>query len=439
MATIFLSAGEASGDHYGAEVMAVLRVRRPEVEFFGLGGLAMAGAGLERVVRAEDVAVMGVTEIVRHVPRILREYRRLVRAIRERRPAVAVLIDFPDVNFRLAKQLKRIGVPVVWFVSPQLWAWKRGRLRWVQERVDRMLVIFPFEERFYRARGVEAEFVGHPLAGESSAPNSREAFAAKAAELHQDQWKYVGPLPLEDSWAKPNAHGSIRYSLDSSKPWIALLPGSRLSEVRQNLPAMVEAAYEISGDYEFLVPVAPTITKEQLVRIQYDTGDLFLSRPKPPRITFVSDARGALSHARASVVASGTATVLAAVVGNPFVVVYRVSPMTFRVAKRLVRYPEEIPAERDADGVLPVAMVNLLAGRRVVPELINERFTAERVVAELRPLLAEGPARAAQIDALRAVRESLWPVGDGRTLGTERVAEVVLELMDRAARDAGAA
>ncbi len=430
MAAIFLSAGEASGDHYGAEVMAGVRARVPEATFFGLGGLGMAAAGLERVVRAEDVAVMGVTEILRHVPRIVREYRRLVGAIRARRPAVAVLIDFPDVNFRLAKQLKRMGVPVVWFVSPQLWAWKRGRLRWVQERVDRMLVIFPFEERFYRARGVEAEFVGHPLAGESSAPGSREAFAVKAAEIHQDQWKYVGPLPVEGSWAKPNAHGAIRYSLDSSKPWIALLPGSRLSEVRQNLPAMIEAAYDISGDYEFLVPVAQTITKEQLVRIQYDTGDLLLSRPKPPRITFVSDARGALLHARASVVASGTATVLAAVVGTPFVVVYRVSGMTFRMAKRLVRYPEEIMAERDADGVLPVAMVNLLAGRRVVPELINERFTAEGVVAELRPLLEDGPVRAAQVEGLRSVRESLWPVGDGRARGTERVAEVVVERME---------
>ncbi len=149
--------------------MEGLRAVMPEAEFTGLGGAEMARAGVVRVVRAEDVAVMGITEIVRHVPRIYGSYRRLVRSIREQRPDVAVLIDFPDVNFRLAKHLRRAGVPVVWFVSPQLWAWKRRRLRWVQERVDRMLVIFPFEESFYRARGVEAEFVGHPLAAAEGA------------------------------------------------------------------------------------------------------------------------------------------------------------------------------------------------------------------------------------------------------------------------------
>ncbi len=389
--------------------MAALRARVPESTFFGLGGLAMAGAGLERVVRAEDVAVMGVTEILRHVPRILREYRRLVRAIRARRPAAAVLIDFPDVNFRLAKHLKRMGVPVVWFVSPQLWAWKRGRLRWVQERVDRMLVIFPFEENFYRARGVQAEFVGHPLAGGTGEVGSREAYA----ERH----------------LFANLAAQSRSShLD--RPWIALLPGSRWKEVTANLPMMLEAAKALGSGYDFLIPVASTLTaesvsdfvlKDLLPKINWDVNS---------SITLVPDARAALEQARASVVASGTATVLAAVVGNPFVVVYRVSAMTFRVAKRLVRYPEEIVAERDAAGVLPVAMVNLLAGRRVVPELINEGFTAERVTAELRGLLEDGPVREGQVEGLRAVRASLWPAGEGRARGTERVAEVVVELME---------
>ncbi len=408
MAVVFLSAGEASGDHYGAEVMAGVRGMRPDSTFFGLGGLAMAAAGLERVVRAEDVAVMGVTEILRHVPRILREYRRLVGAIRTRRPAVAVLIDFPDVNFRLAKHLGRMGVPVVWFVSPQLWAWKRGRLRWVQERVDRMLVIFPFEERFYRARGVKAEFVGHPLAGLASEFISRELYA----ERHL--------------FANPAA--STRGShLD--RQWIALLPGSRWKELTANLPVMLQAAKALGAGYDLLIPVASTLTMEAVSNFVFKELLPELDWNVMSSITLVPDAREALAHARASVVASGTATVLAAVVGNPFVVVYRVSAMTFRVAKRLVRYPEEIVAERDADGVLPVAMVNLLAGRRVVPELINERFTAERVAAELRPLLKDGPERAAQVDGLRAVRESLWPDGEGRARGTERVAEVVVELM----------
>lgn len=211
----------------------------------------------------------------------------------------------------------------------------------------------------------------------------------------------------------------------TARAMVALLPGSRWKEVAANLPEMVRAAEMLGPGYAYVVPVASTIDRGRLEALLREIGSA-------ARVTLVPDAREALEGARASVVASGTATVLAAVVGNPFVMVYRVSPMTFRVAKRLVRYPAEIVAERDADGVLPVAMVNLLAGRRVVPELINERFTAEGVVRELRPLLAEGTAREAQMDGLRAVRESLGPPGDGRARGTERVAEVVVELMERA-------
>src|ERR1017187_8792408 len=176
---IFLSAGEASGDHYGAEIIAELRARLPSAMFIGLGGIGMESAGLERIVRAEDVAHMGLTEVIRHAPYIHSQYRRLVAAIKGGRPDLAILIDFPDVNFRLAKHLRRLGVPVLWFVSPQLWAWKRGRLRLVQRTVDRMMVIFPFEAAFYRARGVDAEFVGHPLAALPLPAVTREAHAAQ--------------------------------------------------------------------------------------------------------------------------------------------------------------------------------------------------------------------------------------------------------------------
>ncbi|WP_433964023.1 hypothetical protein [Tunturiibacter gelidiferens] len=166
-----LTAGEASGDHYGAQLLNELRRRRPRLASFGLGGKEMEAAGFNRIVRAEDVAHMGITEVIRHMPYIYGEYRRLVDAIKERRPDVAILIDFPDVNLRLARELKKLDIPVLYFVSPQLWAWKRRRLRWVQQRVDRMLVIFPFEEKFYRARGVDAAFVGHPLAELPSPPS----------------------------------------------------------------------------------------------------------------------------------------------------------------------------------------------------------------------------------------------------------------------------
>ena len=386
-AKVFLSAGEASGDGYGAELIQVLRARLPEIECFGLGGRRMEAAGLRCVVRAEDVAVMGITEILRHVPRIYASYRRLVGAIRRERPGVVVLIDFPDVNFRLAKVCKRMGVPVVWMVSPQLWAWKRRRLRWVRERVAKMLVIFPFEEGFYRARGVEAEFVGHPLLERAGEDVSRSEFAG-------------------------------RYDLDLEKRWIALLPGSRVKEVAGNLPEMLRAAagLEREESFEYLLPVASTLPREWMEEMMRDWAG------GQPRITLVGEARAALRHARASVVASGTATVEAAVAGNPFVVVYRVSGLTFGLARRLVRYPAEIGAERDAAGNLPVAMVNLIAGERLVPELLQGRFTAEAVMRELQPLLEDGAARERQIVGLAEVRRRM--VGDGPAIG--RVAEVVL-------------
>lgn len=423
---IFVSAGEASGDAYGAAIIRELAAQLPDATFSGLGGVQMESAGQQRVVRAEDVAVMGVTEILRHIPRIYASYRRLVASIKRERPDVAILIDFPDVNFRLAKHLKRAGVPVVWFVSPQLWAWKRGRLRWVQQRVARMMVIFPFEAEFYRARGVEAEFVGHPLLEAETHLRSREEFATA-------------------------------YGLNPDKTWIALLPGSRWKEIRSNLPTLHELAMSdfiaaasagttftgndletpqdpaASTRYEFLLPVASTIRRDALLayiaELNRDHLKYFGPEAAKIRLTLVDDAREALTHARASVVASGTATVLAAVVGNPFVVVYRVSPLTFALAKKLVAYPKEIRAPLDEAGNLPVGMVNLIAGSRLVPELLQERYTAQNVAATLARLLPDGPDRAYQMEGLSQVRARLQASGQGS--GIERVAEAVLRLLGK--------
>ena len=304
----------------------------------------------------------------------------------------------------MAKHLRRAGVPVVWFVSPQLWAWKRGRLRWVQQRVDKMLVIFPFEETFYRQRGVDAEFVGHPLVKSTVMATSREVYAAQ-------------------------------HHLDPAKTWIALLPGSRWKEIRANLPALHElamsdlinssAAYTtFDGDttrqpsdpaaythYEFLLPVASTIEAGALQSYIHELNAEHLRYFGPEastlRLTLVPDAAEALFHARASVVASGTATVLAAIVGNPFVVVYRVSALTFALAKKLVEYPEELEAKRDLNGNLPVSMVNLIAQRRLIPELLQGSFTAANVASALGPLLMDGPERERQMLGLREVRRRL--------------------------------
>lgn len=360
-----------------------LRRRLPHAEFFGLGGQAMQAAGFQRIVRAEDIAVMGITEVIRHMPHIYGEYRRLVRSIRERRPDIAVLIDFPDVNFRLARELKKLNIPVVYFVSPQLWAWKKHRIRWVRDRVTKMFVIFPFEEKYYRERGVDAEFVGHPLADLPLPAITRVDFARK-------------------------------YKLDPAKEWIGLLPGSRRKELRLNLPAMANAAAQLGTDYEYILPSAATLSTEwvRTMAARYTS-----SAP----IHVVEDARAALFYARVSVVASGTATVEAALIGNPFIAVYRLSQLSYAVASRLVKLPH-------------VAMVNLVAGKRVVPELIQKDFTAENVVNALRPLLAASPAREQMQQDLRNVAHALritdqYPTsGCGSIAAIDRLAECVLRL-----------
>ena len=383
---IFLSAGETSGDHYGAELIASLRASLPAARYTGLGGTAMQAAGQRRVVRAEDVAFMGITEVLRHVPRVLNSYRKLVQTIRREQPSVAVLIDFPDVNFRLARHCRCLGIPVIWFVSPQLWAWKRKRLRWVQERVSQMLTIFPFEEPFYRARGVNATFVGHPLAQASLPTVSRSEFAAE-------------------------------HFLNPELPWVALLPGSRRSEIASNFDTLIEAANRLGRNYNFIVPVAAGLQVSSL-------QDAYQAKIQVP-MSWTRDARAALFHSRAAAIASGTATVQAAVLGTPFVTVYRVSNLTFRTAKRLVAYPPEVTAEPDEHGNLPVAMPNLIAGRRISRELLQEQFTAENVAAALRPLLRDGPERDEALTGLRTVREALLPPGD--QTATERLREAVLQ------------
>ncbi len=377
---IFLSAGEASGEHYGVLLMEELRRRVPAARFFGMGGARMAALGFERVVRSEDVAVMGITEVIRHLPRIYREYRRLKQAIRERRPAAAVLIDFPDVNLKLAEALHAVGVPVIFFVSPQLWAWKKRRIHRVKRFVDQMLVIFPFEEEYYRQRGVKAEFVGHPLAELPLPTVSREEFAAQ-------------------------------YGLNAGRRWIGLLPGSREREIRMNLPEMLRAATMLA-DAEFVLPLASTLSAgaaEQARTLVQQAG-------LAGRVHLVDDARGTLHHARASVVASGTATVEAALIGNPFVVVYRVSRLTYAIAQRVVKVPH-------------VAMVNLVADRRVVPELIQDAFSASAVTAALQPLLEDGPQRTGMMRELKEVAGKLRRDGNSDGSSMERVAAAVAQTL----------
>lgn len=379
---IFLSAGEASGEHYGAALISALRQIDPSIDFFGLGGQRMQQLGMRRIVRAEDVAVMGITEVVRHLPRIYREYLRLKASILAEKPDLAILIDFPDVNLTLARTLHQQGTPVLYFVSPQLWAWKKHRIRKVQRYVDRMLVIFPFEVDFYRSHGVQADFVGHPLAELPLPTISREDFAAQ-------------------------------HSLDPAKFWIGLLPGSRGKEIRLNLPEMVAAAAKLGPAYEYVFPLAPSLTENQRGHIRENLASLVAGHSNPPRIAVVDDARATLHHARASIVASGTATVEAALIGNPFVVVYRVSPLSYAIAKRVVDVPH-------------VAMANLIAGRRMVPELIQHDFTAEAIVSQVEPLLHNEQLRQTMQAQMAQVRHALAPPAGG---AISRVAQTAAHLL----------
>jgi len=391
MTSIFISAGEASGEHYGALLAAALIKQIAEAgetaELFGMGGERMSAAGVECVVRSEDMAVMGLTEVIRHLPRIYGEFRKLKRAIRERRPQAAVLIDFPEIHLRLAREFHRLGIPVIYFVSPQIWAWKKHRIRLVQQYVRRMLVIFPFEEGFYRGHGVEAEFVGHPL-----------------AEM---------PLPtvLREEFARENG-------LDAASTWIGVLPGSRPREIADHLPEMLKAARMLAErpssagkPFAFLVPLAPTLSPAQRAQVH----EIVREHGCGLTVRLVEEAAAALLHARASIVASGTATVEAALIGNPFVVIYRVSPITFAIAKRVVKVPH-------------VAMANLIAGKRVVPELIQHDFTAANIAEQLESLLPDGPARESMMRELAEVREKLGlrRCGEDDTTGgaIERVAAI---------------
>lgn len=317
----------------------------------------MRAAGCDIVVDAKDLSVVGITEILSHLPKIWRLFHKLIAEADRRQPHLAVVIDSPAFNWRVARQMKKRGIPVVYYVCPQFWAWRQGRVRLLSKYVDKALVIFPFEEKFYRDRGVNAEFVGHPLAELPRPVISRDEYAAK--------------------------HGLV-----ASKPWITLMPGSRNKEVRMNLPEMLWAAEMLGTDYNFILPVAPTVSKALIQELMgWDDG-------ATASIHLTTDALPALAHSRAGIIASGTATVEAAMMETPFVMVYRVTPLTYLLGRWTVKVPH-------------FAMVNLIAGKEVVPELVQQDFTAERVVAELKRIIPDGVHREKMIDGLQQVKRLL--------------------------------
>lgn len=391
---ILISAGEASGEMYGAQLIEALQnahfrcrnagasrdhagaavpAKGNSLSFFGVGGERMRAAGCQTVVDTKDLAVVGITEILSHLPKIWGLFHHLIREADRRRPDLAVVIDSPAFNWRVARQMKKRGVPTVYYVAPQFWAWRQGRVRLIRDYIDKALVIFPFEEKFYRDRGVDATFVGHPLADLPYPAITREDYARQ-------------------------------FNLDASKPWITLMPGSRAKEVRMNLPAMLQSAALLGGNYEYLLPVAPTLDRNFLRSI--------VGRQ---RIVFVPEALPALYHARAGIIASGTATVEAAMMNTPFVMVYRVSPLTYLLGKPRVKVPR-------------FAMVNLIAGEEVVPELVQQEFTAANVVRKLGEILPDGPSRDRMLQGLALVKSRLRSPEGGAVHPADRAAEIILKM-----------
>jgi lipid-A-disaccharide synthase len=373
---ILISAGEASSDMYAARLATALRARTG-ARLFGMGGKRMAEAGVDLIADYHQVAVVGISEVLHKIPTVVGVQRKIAAEAVRRRAPLAILVDSPGTHLGVARRLKNSGIRVGYFIGPQVWAWRPGRVRVVKRLVERMVVIFPFEETIYREAGVPVDFVGHPLVDVVKASMSRAEFAA-------------------------------RHGLDPNRPIVTLLPGSRRSEIERHYPLIMEACERLSrevpnrGAIQFVLAAAPALGPE-----------LFAPYERPGvSVTRVEGATyDALGAADCAIVASGTATVEAALLGTPMVVVYRVSPTSAFVLRRLVRSPF-------------IAMVNLIAGRRVVPELIQDQFTSEAVVEEVRKLLESSAARDEMKAGLAEVRTKLGPGG-----AIERAADIFAAML----------
>jgi lipid-A-disaccharide synthase len=374
---ILIVAGEASADLHAARALTELVRLRPGLRAFGVGGPALRAAGLEALYPAEEICVMGLVEVLPRIPRILAILRGLARAAEARRPVVALLVDLPDFNLRLAARLKKLGIKVVYYVSPTIWAWRKGRAAQVARVVDRMLCILPFEPEAYRGTGVSARFVGHPFAER--------------------------PLPA------PAAAYRDALGLARDRTTIAIVPGSRRGEISRLLPPMLDAAERLRAahpDAQFVLPVAPMLDRALLAPhlAAHATLDVRLVDGRTAEAVGASDA---------ALVKSGTSTLEAGLMHRPMVVAYRLSWLSYLVARLLVRLTH-------------FSLVNLLVGREVVPELLQGDVTGEKMAAALERVLAEGPARQAQLDGLAEVRATLGEPG-----APERVAREVVEVMSR--------
>lgn len=371
---IMLVVGEASGDAYGAQLVEALHRRDGSLRIYGVAGEQLRRTRFDALFSVDKLTGMGLIELFGNLGNLWRAYSILKRALRERRPDLLVLIDFPDFNLRLARLAKALGIPVLYYVSPQIWAWRRGRVRQIARWVDRMAVIFPFEAPFYERHGVNVSFVGHPL--------------LESVRATSDRAQMLGNI-----------------GLDPDKLAVALLPGSRHGEVSRHAPVMARAAALLARDrnVQFFCVCASTIDADDVA------AQLASSRLRIPVVH--NDRYSAIHSADLVWAASGTVTLEAALLGRPMIIIYRLSPLTYLIARLLVR-------------VEHIGMANLIAGERVVPELIQGEATPERVAAESRPLLDSAETRAAVREKLLGLRERLGGPG-----AADRVADLALGMM----------
>jgi lipid-A-disaccharide synthase len=352
---IFISAGEASGDLYASRLVEVLKMRHPGAEFFGCAGPRMQAAGVRPIVDQRSIAVVGIVEVIPHIPRILGEMKKLARVCAAEPPAVAILTDAPSFHLPLARKLKRHGIRVVYLVAPQAWAWKEGRVKTMRATLDRLLCIFPFEEKFFCERGVPAVYIGHPLSRLAKPNLTRAEFCSK-------------------------------LGISEVERIVALLPGSRQGEVARHLPIVIDAAKRIRSRGTFVLAL-PAGFGLQNTRFW-----------EPVQAASIKVIEGhtwdALAQAELALAASGTVTVEAAMLGAPMVTFYRVNALSWYLQRWRVRTPF-------------LTMVNLVAGRKVVPELIQDQMTAERIAAEAQRLLEDSEARQAMRGGLAEVANKL--------------------------------
>jgi len=376
--TLCIVAGEHSGDAHAGHLVQAFRKLEPESRWFGAGGGVMEESGVELLVPMERLSVVGIGEVLVRLPGLVRSMALLKEAVRTRKPDALVLVDLPDFNFRLGRFAHGIGVPVIYYITPQVWAWRPGRTRFLRECVEKALVILPFEEAFLRARGVDAVFVGHPLSEHPPVPCDRAEFCA-------------------------------RHGFDPDQPIVGLLPGSRSSEIRRILPLLIGVADHLSGYFpnaNFAVPWAPALPEEL-------TGPF-----RGSRVRFLSHQyHDLLGNSDAAAVASGTATLEATLLEVPHVVVYRLQRLTYAIGRRLVKVPH-------------VSLPNVILGESRVPEFIQDDFTAESVGNALRDLLrspVESRANAAHLG--EAIRRRL---GDGGA--SRRAAEALRSCLEALGR-----